>query len=314
MEPRGGIKFIASNIDIPEDILPFNISDDLILRVASEAEIEKLNQHYQKTYGLLAKFVVPFNTVPEKYDDGDGRRGIRYVETNRTRCWVITFEGFNGKAEDLNPIAKLLKPKIHFSNTLIFNNHRQLDDSGFIFGPGASVDLYVRESRKDIAILSKDELNKLKRYYSHFEKNELAHVQDAIDLYESSSKLDDESALLTLSYFSIIESLITHKPRLTETLDSITHQIKNKIKLLSKRFEIKPMQDEIFGGIAEANLWKKLYQLRSNIAHGQVYDFSGELKCLRELQNVNSFLDEVVRELIKLAIEEPALVADIREC
>jgi len=122
------------------------------------------------------------------------------------------------------------------------------------------------------------------------------------------------SRLLTLSLFSIIESLIAHKPRLSETLDSITHQIKHKLNLLSKRFDNTLNHQDYFGVITYTKLWSKLYGLRSDIAHGQSYDFTGRNTCLKSLENTNMFLDEIAKELIKLVISESELISDLREC
>ncbi len=312
----GGITFIFSNVDFTNVDLPFLISDTMILRAASETEVSKLNKHLEETYGVSYKWVKPFNQGSVEIEENDTKK-TRYSENTKSRWWIIAFDGSNNEVIELAKVALLVSSKLHFGSTFIYSeSDQQREQPLIIFGPHSSIEILITESRKKHSIVNNEELQKLKHYFSYIKFNDSAseHIKYVLELYSSSSSIWIHSGLLTLSLFSIIESLIAHKPRLTETLDSITHQIKNKLHLLSKRFDIELNHQEYFGEINHQNLWSKLYSLRSDIAHGQTYNFSGTNTCLKSLENTNIFLDHVVKELIKLSINEPELISDLREC
>jgi hypothetical protein len=98
--------------------------------------------------------------------------------------------------------------------------------------------------------------------------------------------------------------LITHAPRLTETLDSINHQITSKIILLRKRYARMVLPSSYFLQASEESIWKKLYSYRSSVAHGSTVSFDGELQVLKGHDAVVAFLRDNVRELIALSLSE----------
>lgn len=205
----------------------------------------------------------------------------------------------------------LIQPKLNFGYQILSKNGKVGVYSG------GDVQLINNFRWQECEILSLDELNKFKRYFNFIsDDNQTMYlIKTPLEMFRETSKLPRYSRMLTLSFFSIIESLITHKPRSAETLDSINHQIKNKINLLSKRFDLPVDHKMYFGEIDFLNLLGRLYALRSDIAHGQSYTFSaGNYQILKSLENTNSFLDEIVREIIKLAIDDPELIKDIKAC
>ncbi|NRB65140.1 MAG: hypothetical protein HRU40_19340 [Saprospiraceae bacterium] len=315
MEPSG-ITFIYSNVDFEEADLPFKLSETMTLRAATTAEVEQLNEHLVETYGSQSKWIVPFDQELVDVEENGSKKTV-YSQSEKGRWWVIAFNGYNPQIIELQRVATLISPKLHFGSTFTFNEPNQQGKRNVtMYGGHSQIELLVEESRKKYVNVRTDELHKLKKYYRLItnEQSKYEHVRFVLDLYSSSAKLRIHSGLLTLSLFSIIESLIAHKPRLTETLDSITHQIKHKVNLLSKRFDHSLKYKDYFGEIGNQKLWSKLYGLRSDIAHGQTYEFSGANELLKSLENTNTFLDEVAKELIKLSIEEHELVSDLREC
>ena len=74
---------------------------------------------------------------------------------------------------------------------------------------------------------------------------EFQFVLDALDSFNAMYRVSRSSNLCIVGYFSVIEALITHQPRLSETLDSISHQIRGKLVLLNKRFD-RPVDPECF--------------------------------------------------------------------
>ena len=315
MEPSG-ITFIYSNVCFDEDKLPFQLSETMTLRAATDSEIEQFNNHLSEAYGFASKFVVPFDHEPVEVEEG-GTKTTIYSPSVEKRWWVIAFNGYNPQIIELGKIAALTNPKLHLGTTFTYSELDQKGkQQGTMYGGHSQIKLLANASRKKYETVHSKELLMLKKYYSLIANDQSKYEKTGfvLELYSSSSGLWMHSGLLTLSLFSIIESIIAHKPRLTETLDSITHQIKHKLNLLSKRFDHTVKLEEYFGEIGYQNLWGKLYGLRSDITHGQKYDFHGSNEALKSLENVNDFLDKVSRELIKLSIEEHELISDLREC
>lgn len=315
MEPSG-ITFIYSNVSFDEAQLPFELSETMTLRAAMESEVEQLNSHLNEAYGAASRWVVPFDHEPVKVEENGTTKTI-YSPSEKKRWWVIAFNGYNPQIIELRKVSSLVNPKLHFGATFTYSELDQKGKhQGILYGNHSQIELLANESRKKYEEVYHEELLKLKRYYSLLanDKTQYEKAGFVLELYFSSTNLWIHSGLLTLSLFSIIESIIAHKPRLTESLDSITHQIKNKLNLLSKRFDHSVMHEEYFCKIGYPMLWSRLYGLRSDIAHGQKYEFEGKYAVLKSLENVNKFLDKVAKELIKLSIEENELIADLREC
>jgi hypothetical protein len=127
-------------------------------------------------------------------------------------------------------------------------------------------------------------------------------------------ELERNSALRYLGLFTIIESLLTHNPKSSDPADSLTRQVMTKMVLLGRRAANPPPYAEHFGNAAPDTIWKKLYGVRSHIAHGSNPDFQREFAVLRSLEQATQFLRLAASLVLRRALEEPGLVADLREC
>jgi hypothetical protein len=121
------------------------------------------------------------------------------------------------------------------------------------------------------------------------------------------------SALQILGYFAVLESILTHAPNPDDRYDSITRQIKQKLALLNKRSR-PPLDYSAFSGLSHDKVWSKMYAYRSAIAHGATPNFVGELSALGKAENANVLISEAVMKTICQALEEPQLLADLRNC
>jgi hypothetical protein len=93
--------------------------------------------------------------------------------------------------------------------------------------------------------------------------------------------------LRVLGYFSILESLITHKP--VDSMDSLVRRVSGKMALLSNRFKRPLPYDGLAGSPTPQKAWTSLYEYRSNLAHGQIADFkSKKLRFLRSPRSAAS--------------------------
>jgi hypothetical protein len=61
-------------------------------------------------------------------------------------------------------------------------------------------------------------------------------------------------------------------------------------------------------------LWGKLYEYRSIVAHGSQTDFESNLKCLKDPATALSFITSATVSVFRQMLEEPELLADLREC
>ena len=114
--------------------------------------------------------------------------------------------------------------------------------------------------------------------------------------------------------FVVVEYIISHEPKSSETGDSITHQMKTKIPLLFKRMKNAPDYKAYFEKSKESNIWNKLYNYRSSIAHGGRIDFTKTLKILKNKDTVGRFLNYTTKAILRQALAEPQLITDLREC
>ena len=141
-----------------------------------------------------------------------------------------------------------------------------------------------------------------------------SYIINALNIFRDIESVPYFSTLRVVGYFSIIESLITHALKLLESLDSITHQLCNKLSLIGKRAE-RPFEiEQHFGSHKAETIWKKLYAYRSGIAHGTHQDFTSSLSILKNQEAVTKFLKEAVKSLLIYSLRDPEFINDLRHC
>lgn len=143
----------------------------------------------------------------------------------------------------------------------------------------------------------------------------LSSLACALDDFRAVETVPDGVRIRLLGYFAILEALVTHKPEPTDPYQSITRQVRMKVRLLSARFERSVDYARFVGSaLSPEKLWTKLYDLRSTIAHGRVPDFQRSHLVLRSLHDAELLVREVVRSVMRQALEEPELIDHLREC
>ena len=149
----------------------------------------------------------------------------------------------------------------------------------------------------------------------NLDKLQYPNIFRAITDFHQTKMITDHSALKVLSYFSIIESLLTHVPRPVDTIDSLTRQVSTKMSLLSKRFQRSLNYTRYFPQLpTPEKAWSKLYSFRSTIAHGGDANFKGEFSALISRDNIHEFLKESLKLLLLYTLREPDFVADLQKC
>ena len=176
-------------------------------------------------------------------------------------------------------------------------------------------------------------LNNLKEDYMKFisyKDGEFSFVCKSINSFSWSAKSPSFMPLKIVELFSVIELLISHKPMDNDSYGTITKQLCNKLNLINNRlsdpFSIKTFFDPIIiqdkskresmqKKFSIFEIIKRLYEFRSNVAHGNESDFKTDLLILQSEDNAIRFLEnELIPKLLKFSLREPQLVKDIKLC
>jgi len=192
------------------------------------------------------------------------------------------------------------------------------EDGGLHMGFHHSIEsAFEAEPETTMLTLTAERLSVLSTTFERW----IAYDHKILDLRKAVAQLGDlqllrrNPSLRFLGLFAILESIVTHAPKLTDPNDSITRQVTQKMLLLGRRFEFPLQYEEFFGAGTNANtIWKKLYAVRSAFAHGGAPDFEKELKLLRNLDHCTRFVRLAISAVLRQAMVEPQLIADLRNC
>jgi len=151
------------------------------------------------------------------------------------------------------------------------------------------------------------------RLLSQLDRSRHEGIDRAVSLFQRLRHTQVADDFLVLGHFMVIEMLLTHRQGNKEVGDSLTHQVRTKIPLLSARMR-KGIDHSGFPDAKSSKaVWEALYEYRSAIAHGRHADFSEKpLKVLRSPTDANRFLAHAIRRLLRYALEEPQLIDDLK--
>ncbi|MNB90652.1 hypothetical protein D3C81_525100 [compost metagenome] len=297
-----GFLIITSNIAIAEECLPFKISETITISRGTEFE-KTAFQKMIKDAGYFSKLIIPLG-AKKSVSENDG--SVSWESDETFIPYIILYSGFNKLVPDLELACALMQPKILLGMNGVYanTNHNSLAMYSMMSNEG----LYWmgQQAQKETTSYYKKDLEELAKLFDCVVSlgNE-NHYRRILELYKNTTHIIKNSSLLTLSYFSILEALLTNQDGL-----SITKQLERKINLL---FNLNGFVDHasFFGSMNSKKLWSKLYALRSNIAHGNNYEIDSSLK---NFERVNEFLELVVVKLLRFALYNQVLVEDLKEC
>ena len=314
----GGFAFIATLLD-PAVVLPFDLIPKHRLRRATPTEIEQI----RRLLLLNGAFSVfrqyrgnPYerDVVSEIQPDGSQKFHFAELIPDRWRYFVIAFEGSNSDAHDLELAGLICRNPIEIVATFVgWGEHL-----GPGLNPSAFFQFYDKQHSPMIPqMLGESEISEWLSIYQRwkiFEKP-YAELARAFEIFRRLRDIQELSSFHTLGMFTVIEALVTHRPRSSETGDSLTHQVRTKLPLLAKRFTPLVEVQPYFPGVDPKTAWEVLYEYRSAIAHGRSADFtSKKLKPLQSETRAKEFLCDFVRALRRHTLIEPELISDLREC
>ena len=229
------------------------------------------------------------------------------------RYFVISFRGNNHTALEIEDAFSLLPSELQVGFTIVtsFGGH------GLAWHPGRLFYLLqeARWGHLTFVEVSAADIEKIVSIHAQLQSHDhlLIDVKRLVRQLRDLDGLPTQSSSRFLGYFAILEAVLTHSPNPTDPYDSITRQIKKKLELLNHRFD--PHIDySRFGNAAADTIWGKMYSCRSSLAHGGEPDFGRELSLLGDQANALKLVKEAVKKVIRQALIEPQLLADLRDC
>jgi hypothetical protein len=141
-------------------------------------------------------------------------------------------------------------------------------------------------------------------------------VYRAVRLFENLDYIPYYVPLYVLGHFSILESLLAHKPDIKDPQDSITKQLRRNVALLANRLTLNGY--DALGisawpnGMSVGKIMSRLYEYRSAIAHGgDVSLIAREPFRTVGWLELNRWIRSLTKKMIWAAIAEPQLVTDL---
>jgi len=311
------IAHVANQIQLPNG-LPIQFSSNATLRRATADEIDEIDRRLALANAATS---IPLRSFRHHYEHKQVGTSSSYVPTplpdKDWRYHVLDFEGDGLIFLRLQQILVLTEPPVY----LAFRTITGLTNTIKGISP-MQMHILERAERlwwnnpNGLLINVEQVLPSYQAWSKLLESQvEFLFVAEAVEKYFDLQRLPPCSDMYLLGLFSIIESLVAHKPRLTENLDSIIHQLVNKLALLDECFIINSVRAEnFFNGIDNKKAWKKLYQFRSQLAHTSSSPLSAELVTLISKEIILSFVDSKTKELIRFAISQPKILHHLKEC
>lgn len=316
-----GIVFILSNIKVDGYEDPIVLTQNYVFRKAKPEEITRLKESLvsvSSRQSPLGKrdYIYEFDT---RFHETEDITSTNIIKTQREEkdylYWVIEYQESNFHIHKMEEAILLLSNSFELGFSLDFRGNTSFGSSHYMESKYRDMERsYFKYLPTTVHV---NEIKQIPLICDLFDnvREQYKLVDAAIQNYKALKFIDNNSSLIFVGYFSIIESLVTHPPRLHESLDSISHQLTNKITLLAKMFERNIIYSDYFDPKAkDETIWKKLYSYRSNIAHGNKVDFNSDLQILKSKENIQLFLVEVIKNLILLSLKKPEFLSDLKKC
>ena len=302
------LAFVATLLDVRIG-LPVEVIPDHHLRRASEVEIASIREsleHREPVAGSLWYEVVP-SEHPGSFRRSDDPADWRYFVIEVGPNYKSAVNAGIGEVEEA---AQLTETPIECG--FMFNT----EGVRLVVGIGARNVLDtvpMAAIHGSIGVVDRGWLDEMRDLHRRIGETgaEYPDIARAIDSLNRLRGIERGTPLRVLGLFAIMESLITHDPH--DKYDSLSHQIRSKMKLLGRRFR-KRLSYEPIGNMPVETVWNKLYSVRSSIAHGGQLTFTGNLKVLTNLEVVERFSFSATRSVLQQALVEPELILDLREC
>jgi len=303
VKPTGNFAFVM-NVGKLEQA-SFALAPGHELRRANSEETSVIQGKVRQLASNSEFMVMPWE---QGYDQSG--RSVR-LPKEEWRYFVIAFEGTNQTVAGLEEAFTLAPLELKIAFTIVEQGAALLMHAERLF-------LQFEEARwghLQFLSVGEPDVSEIVEIYGQLQR----HAHPSIDIRRFTRELlqldgiPRRSPLLFLGYFSLLESLLTHQPDPKDPMDSITRQVKSKVALLERRFKY-PIDYGPFGGANSETVWTRMYDYRSRLAHGDVPDFDGKLAVLQSHPDALRLVKQTVRAVLRQALVEPQLLADLRSC
>ena len=284
---------------------PIEIAENVHLKLADDQYISAIKQHMLPFF-LLSGIE---NYILHEYKPGAGNRMVP-LEKENWQYWIITHTNFL-KEENLALSIELaeigLTPVLDVTGPQGFSRH---------LNPQIASSYYQDRLSYDLRTVDETVIKNIKSTRALLDefsgrKNEFYFIDKAIKDFVNLKELHKKSPFRVIAIFSIIELLITNRGV------SISHQLRTKIPLLNRRFDLPLDFFAFFSGpdtLTEEKIIDKMYQYRSDIAHGNMTRFESALKILHSEEKTVEFLYLLLKRLVRYSLSDPQLIADLKQC
>jgi len=306
--------FIIDVLDI-DFKLPIEIIPNHWFRKATSKQIKIIKKQLERLN--VPNYPYESNIIQEKKTNAGTSRSYEPIKSQKDfKYYVISFEGTNEHIHGLEHAANLIEHDINIGIQFLYIKSGV---NSISYNPYILSNLFRDgiASRIEAISLTLQELSEISNNYKlidNLDTNRYPNIAKAVNDFHQTKMIPEITKLKALSYFAIIESLLTHKPKPTDTIDSINRQIKTKMFLLNKRFQRKINYPSYFGQTPHEKVWNTLYDYRSSIAHGANIDFNSTFKILTSHANIQNFLRDNLKLLILYSLDDPDFLTDLKNC
>ena len=266
-----------------DSLLPFRLSSRAVLRAATEAEVTRIKTYLHELspiFNASQLFECNFKT-DYKHNIDAAIRTVEHIATplppSSWRYHVVTVSAYRGNLhlEDQPDLRQLrlssqLSVRPLFLNTALVQHWRHTLDYGADWHHFTN----PTDDQYSAMNFSAADLHDWKQTDALVARvrTDFPSIWHSLQLFSQLPIKKGHNELTVLALFAVIESLLTHNPR--GDFDSIGHQIRTKMLLVENRMDVR-LDYSYFGEGRPATIWKKLYELRSRIAHGSPVTFAG---------------------------------------
>jgi hypothetical protein len=322
--PKGG----RPVLELPHNIaVVLNVSGladqppDSTLAVAPGHELRRANaQEIGAIKDVLSGFVgYAFGLGEEAWESETLDGKLQAMPQDKWRYFVIAFDGpGNVTISEIEQALSIAPFELKIGFVLLRGLSPELyGHPALIMHPGRLFQLARGISERyvefvDITLPVIEHLRLLHDRIRTFD-NAITDMKRLTDQMLELEALPQDSPLLFLGYFAILESLLTHKPDPKDTIDSIARQVKRKLTLLDNRWD--PRVDyAAFQATKPEKVWGAMYGYRSCLAHGSNADFGGDLQILGEPSRALRLIKDTLKAVLRQVLMEPQLIVDLRNC
>lgn len=314
----GTLALVANPIKFSDDRqLPFLLAPGVQFDRATSDEIGRIKPLLLEVVGknsMLGPFAF-YESEGNFRDDGSGNWDTTPLPERDWRYYVVRSPDNGFVNHDLHLICSISEAWLDLS-TLYFHG------LGHGWSPYSIVGLYSHRGFLVTETVTPEHLREISELYELKLENSSVdghpepypELNRALQMLSALDHIPPSSGFHVVGLFAIIEMLITHNPKLEDRGDSITHQMKSKIPLLSKRFDRQLPYRDFFGEASPEKVWNSLYSYRSAVAHGGQPDFARTHQLLKDDNHAIKFLRITTQSLIRHAMREPELYRDLKQC